>query len=334
MKIEKTGEFALIDRIITEINKVKPGEWNTLISGIGDDAAVVKSRSRYQAATTDCLIENVHFKRRFLDWGALGWKALAISLSDIAAMGGTPKYALVSLVLPSNTDADDVVAFYRGMLDLAEESGTIIAGGNISRSSEIAVHTTVVGEVPARDKILLRSKAKKGDLIAVTGRLGAAAGGLKTLDASFHPAHNDAEALIKAFWYPQPRLEAGKILVRCGIRCAMDISDGLVADLGHILEMSKVGARIEAARIPVHPSLAVLGANGLNLALSGGEDYELLFTGKKEAVERVAAELGGSVSCPYGVTVIGEVTRRIGGIDVLDVNGNVMAIESGGWRHF
>ena len=114
----------------------------------------------------------------------------------------------------------------------------------------------------------------------------------------------------------------------------MDISDGLVADLGHILEMSKVGARIEAARIPVHPSLAVLGANGLNLALSGGEDYELLFTGKKEAIERVAAELGSSVACPYGVTVIGEITRGPGRLDVIDANGSVIAIESGGWQHF
>jgi len=328
MKAAKTGEFEIIDRIITEINKVKPGEWNTLISGIGDDAAVIKSRTRYEVATTDCLVENVHFKMNFIDWTALGWKALAINLSDIAAMGGTPKYALVSLALPPNTDTDDMVKLYRGMLELAKESGTVIAGGNISRASEIGIHTTVVGNVTARSKVLLRSKAKKGDLIAVTGRLGAAAGGLKTLEGSLHPARTDAETLIKAFWYPQPRIEVGKILIKCGLRCGMDISDGLIADLGHILEMSKVGARIEAARVPVHPSVAVLGFEGLKLALTGGEDYELLFTGKKEAIDKVAAE----ACCP--VTIIGEITRGAGKLEVIDTQGNVMPIENGGWRHF
>lgn len=328
MKAAKTGEFEIIDRIVTEINKVKPGEWNTLVSGIGDDAAVVRSRTRYEVATTDCLIENVHFKKNFLDWSALGWKALAINLSDIAAMGGTPKYALVSLALPLNTDVDDVIKFYKGILALAKESGTVIAGGNISRASEIGVHTTVIGDVPARSKVLLRCKAKKGDLIAVTGRLGAAAGGLKTLDGSLHPARNDADALVSAFWYPQPRIEVGKILVKCGIRCGMDISDGLAADLGHILEMSKAGARIEAARVPVHPSVAVLGFEGLELALTGGEDYELLFTGKKEAIDRVAAE----ACCP--VTIIGEITHGAGNLEILDINGNIMPVECSGWRHF
>ena len=328
MKVLKEGEFALIDRIIAEINKVKPGDWNTLVSGIGDDAAVIRSRSRYQVATTDCLIEGVHFEKNFLDWGALGWKALAINLSDIAAMGGTPKYALVSLALPLDTDVDDVVKLYKGMLELAKESGTIIAGGNISRASEISIHVTVVGDVPARSRVLLRSKAKKGDLIAVTGRLGAAAGGLKTLDGTLHPTRNDADSLKKAFWYPEPRLEIGKILVKYGIRSGMDISDGLLDDLGHILQMSKVGARIEAARIPVHPSVAVLGFEGLNLAMNGGEDYELLFTGKMEAIEKIAAE----ACCP--VTVIGEITRGLGKLEVFDANGNIMPIENKGWRHF
>jgi thiamine-monophosphate kinase len=328
MKAEKIGEFEIIHRIVTEINKVKPGEWNTLVSGIGDDAAVIRSRSRYQVATTDCLIENVHFKKNFLDWYGLGWKALAINLSDIAAMGGTPKYALISLALPANTDVDDVIKLYKGMLALAKESGTVIAGGNISRSSEISIHTTVVGDVPARSRVLLRSKAKKGDLIAVPGKLGGAAGGLKTLGGSLHPPRNDAEALSKAFWYPQPRIEVGKVLVKCGIRCGMDISDGLAADLGHILEMSRVGARVETARVPVHPSVAVLGFEGLELALSGGEDYELLFTGKKDAIDRVSAE----ACCP--VTIIGEITRSAGKLEILDINGNILPIERGGWQHF
>jgi len=328
MKAAKTGEFGLIERIIDEINKVKPGDWKSLISGIGDDAAVLRTRSKFQLATTDCLIENIHFQKSYLDWEALGWKALAVNLSDVAAMGGTPKYAMVSLALPVDTEVGDVVKLYRGMLELAKESGTIIAGGNISRSDRLGIHVTVIGEALSKSRVLLRSKAKKGDLIAVTGRMGAAAAGLKTLEGSLQANRNDAIALQKAFWYPQPRVEAGNILVKYGIRCGIDISDGLLADLGHILEMSKVGARIDAARVPVHPSVAVLGIDGLKMALSGGEDYELLFTGKMEAIEKVAAE----ACCP--VTVIGEITRGAGRLEVIDPDGQKMDIESGGWRHF
>jgi thiamine-monophosphate kinase len=334
MKTEKLGEFGLIEKIIDEIERVKPGEWNNLISGIGDDTAVLRCRSKYQLATTDCLIENIHFKREFLDWEGLGWKALAVNLSDIAAMGGEPVYALVSLSLPPDTEAKDVVKFYKSMLELAKESGTIIAGGNISRSSGIAVHVTVIGEAQSKSKVLLRSKARKGDLIAVTGRLGAAGAGLQTLEGSLTPNRKDTEALKKAFWHPQPRLDIGRCLIKHGIKCGIDVSDGLLSDLGHILEMSKVGARIETARIPVHPSVAAAcGADALQLALSGGEDYELLFTGKADAVEKVAAELGGSETRPYGVTIIGEITRG-GKMEVVDAGGNIMPIASVGWRHF
>jgi thiamine-monophosphate kinase len=259
----------------------------------------------------------------------LGWKALAVNLSDIAAMGGTPKYALVSLALPADIDVDDVIKFYRGMLELAKESGTIIAGGNISRAKDLGVHVTLIGEAQTKSKVLLRSKAKNGDLIAVTGRLGAAAAGLKTLEGSLKPSRNDADALKKAFWHPQPRLDVGQCLIKCGIRCAIDVSDGLLSDLGHILEMSKASAKIEAIRVPVHPSVgASCGSDALQIALSGGEDYELLFTGKAEAIEKVAAE----ACCP--VTVIGEITRGAGKLEVLDADGRTMDIDSTGWRHF
>ncbi len=329
MKAVKAGEFALIDRIIDEIERVKPGDWRSLVSGIGDDAALLRFKGKFQLATTDSLIEGVHFKKAYLDWGALGWKALAVNLSDIAAMGGTPKYALVSLALPIDTDVDDVVKFYRGMLELAKESGTIIAGGNISRSNDLGVHVTVIGEAQSKSKVLLRSKAKKGDLIAVTGRLGVAAAGLRTFEGSLKPNRNDADTLKKAFWYPQPRLDVGQCLIKCGIRCAIDVSDGLLSDLGHILEMSKAGARLDAVRIPIHPSVAATaGIDALQAAMSGGEDYELLFTGKAEAIEKVAAE----ACCP--VTVIGEITRGAGKLEVLDADGRKMDIDSTGWRHF
>ncbi|KTB48058.1 thiamine-phosphate kinase [Dehalogenimonas alkenigignens] len=329
MKASKTGEFGLIDRIIEEIKKVEPGDWDSLISGIGDDAALIEFKSKYQLATTDSLIEDIHFEMNFLDWEALGWKALAVNLSDIAAMGGTPKYALVSLNLPASTDFDDVVRLYRGMLQLAKASGTIISGGNISRAEKLAVHVTAVGEAAGKSKTLLRGGARNGDLIAVTGILGGAAAALETPYRSINIDRQDAEALKKAFWRPQPRLQAGKVMVKHGIRCAIDISDGLLADLSHILEASGTGARIEASKIPVNPAAAATcGTKSLELALTGGEDYELLFTGKSGAIKKVAIDAG----CP--VTVIGKMTRHAGKLEVIDGRGRRMNFEGGGWRHF
>ena len=325
----KLSEFDLIDQITNEINRVKPGDWSSFVSGIGDDAAVVKSKGKFQLATTDSLNEGVHFQKKYLDWQALGWKALAVNLSDIAAMGGEPHYALVSLGLPNDTQPEDVVSLYQGMLELAEQSGTIIAGGNISRASRLGVHVTVVGRAESKSKVLLRSKARNGDLIAVTGRLGAAAAGLATLAGSFKQGEFDAAELIGTFWRPQPRLDIGKLLVKSGIKCAIDISDGLLADLGHVLRASKIGARIEAVRIPVHPSVAAIaGRDALQLALNGGEDYELLFTGKYENIEKVIA----GACCP--VTVIGEICRGKDNLEVLDAGGHHLPAERLGWQHF
>ncbi|TFG45106.1 MAG: thiamine-phosphate kinase, partial [Dehalococcoidia bacterium] len=236
MKNVKLNEFELIDRIAAEVNRVKPGDWPSLVTCIGDDTAVIKTNSKYQLATVDSLVEGVHFKREYLDWASLGWKALAVNLSDIAAMGGRPRYALVSLALPVDVDVDNVVSLYRGMLELAKESDTVIAGGNISRAAELSVHVTVIGEVQSKSKMLLRSKAKKGDLIAVTGSLGGAAAGLDVLEGSLKTEQFDADELTRAFWRPKPRLDVGQLLVKHGIRCAIDISDGLLADLGHILK--------------------------------------------------------------------------------------------------
>ncbi|AKG54111.1 thiamine-monophosphate kinase [Dehalogenimonas sp. WBC-2] len=329
MKSVKLSEFDLIDRITDEINRVKPGDWSSFVSGIGDDAAVIKSNVKFQLATTDSLNEGVHFQRKYLDWQALGWKALAVNLSDIAAMGGAPHYALVSLGLPEETQPEDVVRLYQGMLELAEQSGTVIAGGNISRASQLGVHVTVIGRAESKSKVLLRSKARNGDLIAVTGRLGAAAAGLAALDGSLKPGEFDTAELTDAFWRPQPRLDVGRLLLKNGIKCAIDISDGLLADLGHVLNASNIGARIEAARIPIHPSVAaVAGTDALQLALNGGEDYELLFTGKYENIERVI----GGACCP--VTVIGEICRGKGKLELLDAEGRCLPVGASGWQHF
>ncbi|MDV2989778.1 MAG: thiamine-phosphate kinase [Dehalogenimonas sp.] len=322
-------EFELIDRITTEINRIPPVGSELPFIGIGDDTAVFKSLRGYQLATMDALVEGVHFKKQYLDWTCLGWKALAVNLSDIAAMGGAPVYALVSLGLPGDVAVEDVVTMYRGMADLAAQNGTVIAGGNISRAGELSVHVAVTGTVQSKSRVLLRSKARTGDLIAVTGSLGAAAAGLKLLEGTLKADVKEADELIAAFWRPEPRLTIGRQLVAHGVKCAIDISDGLLADLGHLLQAGNVGARLEAARIPVHPAVAAVGGDkALELAISGGEDYELLFTAHPAVMGRVVA----AAECK--VTVIGVVTRDAGCLDFLEADGRAAALNNRGWRHF
>lgn len=330
MKISGLTEFELIDRINAEIKRTPPSGLEPPFIGIGDDTAVIKSSGGYQLATVDALVEGVHFEKGYLDWAALGWKALAVNLSDIAAMGGLPSHALVSLALPVGTVVEDVVKLYRGMTQLAGQAGTVIAGGNITRAHEIAVHVAVTGTVRSKSRVLLRSKARPGELIAVTGHLGGAAAGLAVLAGKLNTADiHAAKALRDAFWRPQPRLDTGRLLVEYGVRCAIDVSDGLLADLGHILKAGQVGARLEAIRIPVNPAVAVVCRDdALKFALSGGEDYELLFTAGPDIMKQVVA----AAECP--ITVIGEVTRCVEQLDVRDGNGELMSVESGGWRHF
>lgn len=329
MKISGLTEFELIDRITAEVNANLPFGLERLVIGIGDDTAVIKPSGGYQLATMDALVEGVHFERAYLDWEALGWKALAVNLSDIAAMGGRPAYALVSLALPVFAEVGDIVKLYRGMTELGARSGAVIAGGNLTRAGELSVHVALTGTVSSKSRLLLRSKARAGDLIAVTGNLGGAAAGLAVLKGRLSADVQVAQQLTDAFWRPQPRLETGGLLVQYGVRCAIDISDGLLADLGHIINSSHVGARLESARIPVNPAAAGLWRDkAVKLALSGGEDYELLFTARPDIMADVIARL----ECP--ATVIGEVTRAVGQIELLDGQGNPMAIESTGWRHF
>lgn len=330
MKKARPDEFKLIELIAAEIDRLWPTGQGALLTGIGDDTAVVKPSGKYQLATVDCLTEGVHFRRRYLDWECLGWKALAVNLSDIAAMGGRPVYALVSLLLPEDTEVENVMEFYRGLLDLASATGTVVAGGNISRAAELSVHVTVIGETDDETRILYRSQAAEGDLVAVTGGLGGAAAGFKLLEGSLNVTEEASARLRQAFWKPQPRLDEGQILARHGVKCAIDISDGLLSDLGHILKASGVGARLEAARVPLHTGLTAGGVSGAReLAFRGGEDYELLLTAPREVIEAAAAETDRPIS------IIGRITGPAGHLEVIDPDGRVMPLaDRTGWRHF
>lgn len=324
MKVSELGEFGLIDLLA---KMAGGGQDKHLLIGIGDDAAAWQGDESIQLATVDSFIEGVHFPSGLAPWKELGWKALAVNLSDIAAMGGLPRYALVSLALPDSTEVSDVTALYKGMLELAGQYGVAIVGGDTSSAPLVAIIITILGASPKK-QLLTRSTASPGELVAVTGYLGAAAAGLEMLRQRLTFDRQAAELFKQAFLHPSPRIAEGQLLVEQGVKTAIDISDGLISDLGQIGKASKVGARIEAERVPIEPMVKANFSQGaLELALSGGEDYELLFTAGAKVIDRVKQ----AASCP--ITVIGEIIAGEG-VTVVDRQGKPLPIDRVGWEHF
>jgi thiamine-monophosphate kinase len=334
MKVSELGEFGLIDLLAKMVyraqdKQIAPSQ--QLIIGIGDDAAAWHGDASTQLATVDSFIQGVHFSLDVTPWKELGWKALAINLSDIAAMGGVPKYALISLALPDHTEVDNVTALYQGMIELAQQFGVAIVGGDTSSSPLVAINITVFGSARNKDKpILTRSEAKVGDKVAVTGYLGAATAGWEMLTKGLQFDPEATACLKRAFLHPYPRIAEGQLLVDQGVKTAIDISDGLISDLNHICKASQVSARIEVNRVPIQPTVkANFSDRALELALSGGEDYELLFTASTEVIDKIST----TVPCP--VTVIGEIVAdKAGKITLVDSKGNPFNLRKRGWEHF
>lgn len=334
MKVSALGEFGLIDLLagmISDAQDKSAASYRKLLIGIGDDAAAWKGDATTQLVTTDSLFQDVHFRLSTTPWYELGWKALAVNLSDIAAMGGVPEYAVVSLALPPETEVDDVRVLYQGMIDLARRFGVAIVGGDTCRAPLVSITITVLGNTKDKDgKMLTRSAARPGDRIAVTGALGAAAAGMEMLDGKLKLDAESSRQLRKAFLQPEPRVAEGQSLVAMGVKAAIDISDGLIADLKHVCDSSKVGARIEAERIPVATEVkAHFGERALGLAAAGGEDYELLFTASDEVIDRARTK----ISCP--VTIIGEILAGgPGNVVMVDERGEPIDLSQSGWQHF
>jgi thiamine-monophosphate kinase len=331
MKVSELGEFGLIDLLAVMISgdsadRAGPGG---LLVGLGDDAAAWRGVDPIELATVDAMVQDVHFSLETISWQELGWKSLAINLSDIAAMGGVPRYALVAMGLPEETLVEDVSRLYEGMIELARRSGTVIAGGNISRSPVVTMTVTVLGGSPD-GRVLRRAAARPGDIIAVTGHPGSAAAGLAMLKQGLSLSETARDYLRAAFLRPVPRLAEGQALLKNGVAAAIDISDGLLADLRHICEASQVGARVEVDRLPVHPAVREnFGETAREMALAGGEDYELLFTAHPEDLERVRAAIDGPVTAIGAVTAV-----EPGQISLVDAAGGPVAIRDYGWSHF
>jgi thiamine-monophosphate kinase len=329
VKVSELGEFGLIDLLAkmiagAGINGADPD----LIIGIGDDTAAWRCDDSIQLATVDTMVQDVHFTLETITWEELGWKSLAINLSDIAAMGGIPRYALVALALPDSTDVEDITGLYKGMIDISRKYKVAIAGGNISLSPQVSVTVTVIGS-STHKTLLKRSNARPGDKIAVTGYTGSAAAGLEMLTKKLKFKPDVTAYLREAFLRPQPRISEAQVLVKNGITTAIDTSDGLLADLRHICEASEAGAVINTGSLPVHNVVkSSFSKKALELAVGGGEDYELLFTGSPKTVEKVRDEI------KYPVTIIGEIKEGPPDISLVDAKGNPVKIDRMGWTHF
>ncbi len=292
-----------------------------VVQGIGDDCAILRpTPSSDLLVTTDLCIENVHFRRDWHPPSTVGHRCLTRGLSDIAAMGGEPLACFLSLGLPKELSQKWVTGFLKGLLDLAKRFNVQLAGGDISMAQQITADIVVTGKVPA-GKAILRSGARSGDLIYVTGSLGASAATLKQLYArkTVKPIRSSPH------FYPTPRIEVGTWLRKRGLASAMiDLSDGLSVDLAHICQESRVSATITAVQIPIGK-----GAD-LQLALHGGEDYELLFTAPKRA--KIPTQIAG-----IKITEIGKIwnlSDYSSAIQILSENGTGKPLAQRGWEHF
>ncbi len=334
MRVQRLGERGLIRRIRHTIGSEGPG----VRVGIGDDAAVLEpTPGAWLLVTTDLVIEDVHFRRRSAGPADIGWKAMAVNLSDIAAMGGTPRFAVVALACPEKTEVEEVDLFYAGLTSAAAPHGVRVVGGDTSASpTGWIANVTLLGEKTG--PLRLRSDARPGDLIAVVGTLGRSAAGLAVLEAEERPdLPQDVLAdVTQAHLRPVARVSEGTWLGTAnGVHALIDLSDGLATDVGHIAEESGVTARVELARLPVAPSTravaTALGLDPVELAATGGEDYELLFTADRSAIETLTAGLKSATGA--AVTVIGEIAPGTPGVQFLDAAGKSVDVGQG-FEHF
>ena len=323
MKLRDLGEFPFLRRLRERV----PTDTRVLLN-IGDDCAAL-SLSGTTVVTTDALIENVHFRREWGSFFQLGEKAFATSASDIAAMGGEPMFALLSLGVPQDDEVEELENFFDGFLHGADVCGAALVGGNMSAAPCFMISVTLLGHAP--DGVIARDGARIGDDLYVSGTLGDARLGLRMLQEG----RDDAEArVVKGrFLTPPARVTIGRAIAAQKLTSAMiDVSDGLVQDLGHLCEESRVGAVIDAPFLPLSSAYrAIVGEHEWELALTGGEDYELLFTAPVESRAAIA-DLAKQQKCP--ITCIGGIVALTEGIRVNGVGGVAYPFEKEGYDHF
>jgi thiamine-monophosphate kinase len=305
--VSELSERELVARIQQRL--APPPSWLTV--GIGDDAAVVEpERNRLEVLTVDAVIDGVHVDRRFTPPDAIGHRALAVNLSDLAAMGASPRLVLVSFALPADLPCADFDGMVSGIAQLAHAHGVTVAGGNLTRTpGPLTIDITAVGTVKRRC-VLTRSGARAGDIIYITGSIGGAAAGLQMLQ---QPGASDSEVCVERYLRPMPRLKAGALLGRNRAASAcVDLSDGLADGAARIAEASGVGMTLDGSALPIDPDalgwFTARGEDPIQAALAAGDDYELLFTARPRSRGRLKAAFlhGGVPITRIGVCTAGE----------------------------
>lgn len=335
MNIKELGEQGLVERIRRRLT----AKDDRILVGIGDDCAAIKPPPKgLLIMTTDSFVAGVHFDTSYFTYRQIGIKALAASLSDIASMGGAPTGGLLSLFLPSEIRVEDVDEIITGILEVENRFHMRLVGGNTVRSPILSLSMTILGEVE-KSKLTLRSGAKVGDLLCVTGDLGRSQAGLIALRKDVQLNTPTLEAVTRSHLEPVPRIPEARVLVESvRVHSMIDLSDGLSIDLVHLSRESGVGAKIEREKIPIaDETRAVANAvekDPLDFALYGGEDFELLLTLSKVEVEKGRRAMEEETGTR--LTVIGEILPKKEGIQLVDRQGEIrlMRIESGGFRHF
>lgn len=311
----------MIDRIRRIVGEPAEGE-----TWIGDDSAILRAPAGTILMTADLLIEGVHFDLTLTGPVDLGYKAIAVNASDIAAMGGTPRRATVSLGLRPGTEVEWIEDLYRGMQECCEDLGMRIVGGDVSRSDCLVISICLIGN-PAGRRVIERRGARVGDAICVTGTLGRSAAGYRLLRAG----RRDVEDLVAAHLRPRARVRETEVLRRVLPSAMIDISDGFAADLHHICRSSKVGALIDSSKLPIVDIEGLeLDRSALELALHGGEDYELCFTIAPERVDAAIQTVADATST--AVTVVGEIKEESFGVMITEI-GSTTSLEAKGWDH-
>ena len=319
--IADVGEFAVLSRLLSRLRNGR----GTIV-GPGQDCAVIECGGRW-LFTIDALVDGVHFESGWLAPRQIGRKSVLINVSDIAAMGGQPRFCVVNIGAPASYLARDLDDLQSGIVSAAAQCGASVVGGNLTRADRLSVSIALLGAAPRR--LVTRQGARPGDRIYVTGTLGDAA-----LAVQYWQARRTAKLAahaVRRFREPSPRLQAGRFLVESGIASAMiDVSDGLLQDLGHLCDQSRAGAIIRTDHVPLSRAYrSVLGADS-RLALQGGEDYELLCTVPERHVKQLERQQA-RLACP--ITCIGEITagRRM---RLRDQNGPVISADVSGFDHF
>ena len=336
--IESVGEFGLIDRLHTVLGEAADDQ---LICGIGDDAAVFRKEvGIYQVITIDALIEGVHFERSIMPMRHLGFKSVAVSVSDVAAMNARPRYAVVSVAVPHADSVEMMETLYAGIRSACETYGLTVVGGDTTAARQLTISVAMIGEVEDR-RVAFRRGASPGDLVCVSGDLGSSYAGLKVLlkerlamqeaDASFTPDLDRFDYVVGRQLMPKARMDlvTSWEVVNFVPRAMIDVSDGLSSEIHHICRQSRCGALLRSDSIPTHEQTRTVADefedDAVNFALFGGEDYELLFAARPEDISRI-----DDGTC----TVIGIFTDPEEGVHMEDEEGRHMGISPDGFQHF